>query len=143
MCSYFRIAGDLRNNGHFFANWPKTWPMPIRSYALQSLVKPAHLKFSRSNVANLAGKTSLTDVFNLIKHCDLVVANDSAPMHIAAAMQRRIVPLFGPTNFLGYGPYPLDCDRHTVLSKCNLADLAVGDVFNACAAQIDNFLHSH
>ncbi|MDR2436322.1 MAG: glycosyltransferase family 9 protein [Puniceicoccales bacterium] len=103
---------------------------------------PVHWRFSQSNVANLAGKTSLVDVLNLIKRCDLVVANDSAPAHIAAAMQRRIVVLFGPTNFLEHGPYPVGCDRHTTLSKRDLANLAVEDVFDACAIQIDNFLRS-
>jgi ADP-heptose:LPS heptosyltransferase len=98
------------------------------------------LKFSHGNVENLAGETSLLDVLSLIKRCEVVVANDSAPMHIGAAMQRRVVALFGPTDCQKYGPYPLDSDRHTILSKRNLADLAMGDVFAACAAQINNFL---
>ena len=39
---------------------------------------------------------------------DLVIANDSGPMHIAAAQGRPLVTLFGPTNPVRTGPYRRD-----------------------------------
>lgn len=41
----------------------------------------------------------------LIKRCDLFVANDSAPMHIAAAVKTPVVGIFGPTNPDATGPF--------------------------------------
>jgi ADP-heptose:LPS heptosyltransferase len=54
---------------------------------------------------NLAGKTSLREVTALLERAELVIANDSGPMHIAAALDRPLVTLFGPTNAVRTGPY--------------------------------------
>jgi ADP-heptose:LPS heptosyltransferase len=86
------------------------------------------------------GRTNLRDVLGLIGGCDMLIANDSAPIHIGAALRKRIVALFGPTDPRKYGPYPVDCMRHTILSRPNLANLLVDEVFDASAIQIDNFL---
>lgn len=48
---------------------------------------------------NAYGKTkSITELAALMELSDLVVCVDSAPMHIAAALQKRLVALFGPTE---------------------------------------------
>lgn len=45
------------------------------------------------------GKTgSLTELVGLIDLCDLMVCVDSAPMHLAVALSKRLVALFGPTD---------------------------------------------
>lgn len=55
---------------------------------------------------DFAGKTSLTELTSIIKNVELLICNDSAPMHIAAAMQTPLVALFGPTTEeLGFFPY--------------------------------------
>lgn len=54
---------------------------------------------------NLAGKTSLKQLIALIARAKLVVANDSGPMHIAAALGRPLVTMFGPTNPELTGPF--------------------------------------
>ncbi|HYE18523.1 MAG TPA: glycosyltransferase family 9 protein [Tepidisphaeraceae bacterium] len=54
---------------------------------------------------NLGGKTSLRELCALIEGAQLVIANDSGPMHIAAAMNRPLVTVFGPTNPVRTGPY--------------------------------------
>jgi heptosyltransferase-2 len=41
----------------------------------------------------------------LINNCDLIIANDSGPMHIAAALDIPTIGLFGPTNPKMHGPY--------------------------------------
>jgi lipopolysaccharide heptosyltransferase II len=46
----------------------------------------------------------------LIKNCDLVIANDSGPMHISAALGIPTLGIFGPTNPKAHGPYSLNSD---------------------------------
>ncbi|MEC9491186.1 lipopolysaccharide heptosyltransferase II [Flexistipes sp.] len=55
---------------------------------------------------DFAGKTSLTELASIIGNLDLLISNDSAPMHIAAALEIPLVALFGPTiQSLGFFPY--------------------------------------
>ncbi len=54
---------------------------------------------------NLTGKTSLPEMVEWIRICDLVVTNDTGPMHVAAALKKRIIALFGPTEPRRTGPY--------------------------------------
>ncbi len=63
-------------------------------------------------VINLAGKTSLTDVVDLMSCVDTVVSNDSGLMHVAAALARPLVALYGSTS-PDFTP-PL-CDRAEIL----------------------------
>lgn len=52
----------------------------------------------KASVLNLVGKTSLEDLTSLVKRLNVLVTGDTAPLHIAAAMQTPIVALFGPTD---------------------------------------------
>jgi heptosyltransferase-2 len=46
----------------------------------------------------LAGKTSLRALLALISECDVLVTNDSGPMHIAYAVGTPLVAIFGSTS---------------------------------------------
>lgn len=55
--------------------------------------------------ANLAGRTSLRELAAVIELAQRVVCLDSGPMHIAAALNKPTVALFGPTDAARTGPW--------------------------------------
>jgi predicted lipopolysaccharide heptosyltransferase III len=86
------------------------WGPGEREYAEQvrSLMRyPAHI----------APETTLKELGSLLSLCQLVVANDSGPMHIAAAVGTPTVGIFGPTNWRLQGPYG---SRHRAAYKKDL-----------------------
>jgi lipopolysaccharide heptosyltransferase II len=54
---------------------------------------------------NLCGATSLPEMIEWVRLCDLMVTNDTGPMHAAAALGKPLVALFGPTEPRRTGPY--------------------------------------
>jgi lipopolysaccharide heptosyltransferase II len=54
---------------------------------------------------DLAGGTTLKQFIALLAQADLLVCNDSGPMHLAAALGTPLVAFFGPTNPVRTGPY--------------------------------------
>ncbi len=54
---------------------------------------------------SLVGKTEILEMVELIRSSKLVICNDSGPMHIAAALKKPIVAIFGPTEPRRTGPY--------------------------------------
>jgi heptosyltransferase I len=57
---------------------------------------------------NLAGETTLTELAALIRRGAICVSNDSGPMHLAVALGRPVVAVFGPTDPVWAGPYRQD-----------------------------------
>ncbi|MDE9433311.1 ADP-heptose--LPS heptosyltransferase RfaF [Xenorhabdus bovienii] len=53
---------------------------------------------TREDCLNLAGQTSLEQAVNIIAACDAIVTNDSGLMHVAAALNRPLVALYGPSS---------------------------------------------
>lgn len=58
----------------------------------------------------LAPKSSLNQMAALISKCKMIIANDSGPMHIAAALKIPTLGIFGPTNPKAHGPYSPNSD---------------------------------
>ena len=56
------------------------------------------------SLLNLAGKTGLRELISLISECDLLVTNDSGPMHIGYAVRTPVVAIFGSTSSEHTGP---------------------------------------
>jgi len=54
---------------------------------------------------NLCGQTSLPEMVEWLRLCELMVTNDTGPMHVAAALGKPLVALFGPTEPRRTGPY--------------------------------------
>src|SRR5207247_9500898 len=59
---------------------------------------------TQKKIIDLSGKTDLLTLAALIGQARLLVTVDSAPMHLAAAMQTPQVILFGPTNPFHWRP---------------------------------------
>jgi heptosyltransferase-2 len=49
-------------------------------------------------IRNLAGQLSLAETIQLLANAELVVSNDTAPLHMALTTPARVVGLFGPTR---------------------------------------------
>jgi lipopolysaccharide heptosyltransferase II len=54
---------------------------------------------------DLTGKTSLSEMVEWIRLSELMVTNDTGPMHVAAALGKPVIALFGPTEPRRTGPY--------------------------------------
>jgi ADP-heptose:LPS heptosyltransferase len=139
----------------------KRWP--IERFA--AMVKPIEDRFGLKTILaggpdaaalasaipgalNLAGKTTLRQLVALLERADLVIANDTGPMHIASALGRPLVTMFGPTSPLQTGPYGrmesvvrLDMPCSPCFSRqCShqscLRQLQVGPVLELAAEQL-------
>jgi len=101
-------------------------------------------------VIDLSGKISLEEFCAAISMCNLVITNDGGPFHIAQALSRNAIVLFGPVDEKVYGAYPLTdscvvfakhiscrpCYKSFKFSGCNsdkqcLREIGVDEVFIA------------
>ena len=71
-------------------------------------------------VVNLAGLTSMRELASLISISDVLLTNDSGPMHVADALGTPVVALFGSTNEIVTGPYRqgVVVHKHVECSPC-------------------------
>jgi len=54
---------------------------------------------------DLTGKLSLPEMIEWIRACELMISNDTGPMHVAAALGKPVIGIFGPTEPRRTGPY--------------------------------------
>jgi heptosyltransferase-1 len=54
---------------------------------------------------DLAGMTTLSELAALIRRAAICITNDSGPMHLAVALDRPVISIFGPTDPIWIGPY--------------------------------------
>lgn len=74
---------------------------------------------SQDAAANLCGRTTLRELAALVERAAVVVTADSTPMHMAAALSRPLVALFGPTSPRRTGPYGRMLDVLRVELPCS------------------------
>lgn len=77
-------------------------------------------------------ETTLAELGAFLRRCGLLVSNDSAPMHMAAALDVPTVGIFGPTDPRAQGPLG---DGHGVVRKesvdclgCNRIKCPIGNI---------------
>jgi heptosyltransferase I len=88
---------------------------------------------------NLAGETTLSELAALIFRTAICVTNDSGPMHLAVALGRPVVSVFGPTDPVWAGPYRhLDSVLRAELpcSPCYLRELHRCNYGHDCMKQV-------
>lgn len=56
-------------------------------------------------VVSFGGKLSLPDLASLIAGCDFLLCVDSLPFHMANALKKRVIALFGPTSDVTWGAW--------------------------------------
>ena len=91
--------------------------------AIQSALDPA----VRPSVVDLVGATDVAMLMAVLARCDVVVANDSGAMHVASAVGRPVVAIFGPTDERATAPMgPHTLVRHDVWCRpCLLRDCPI------------------
>ncbi|MEJ5304587.1 MAG: lipopolysaccharide heptosyltransferase II [Ignavibacteria bacterium] len=79
-----------------------------------------------SNISHLAKETSIREMVALISKCRAVIANDSGPMHLSAAIGIPTIGIFGPTNPYAHGPFGKNCfwvrNENLECIQCNLRE---------------------
>jgi heptosyltransferase-2 len=86
----------------------------VPAAAMAREIQAAHFEPPES-VQCLAGRTSVRDLAAALKACDVVLTNDSGPMHLAAAVGTPVVALFGSTSPELTGPGLPGDARHAIL----------------------------
>jgi heptosyltransferase-2 len=124
--------------------------LELRKYINDMIKSPNSMIVEADNLSRSAA---------VIKRCNLFVSNDSSLMHVASAMQRKVVVIIGPTNqkFIHpwktehkivtlnlecspcffYSPRPLICTRSDIQYKC-IRELSVDMVFDAVKGLLNN-----
>lgn len=79
-----------------------------------------------SDVSVLGSETSVREMVALISKCKAVIANDSGPMHLSAAIGVPTIGIFGPTNPYAHGPFGKNCywvrNENLECIQCNLRE---------------------
>jgi heptosyltransferase II len=73
----------------------------------------------------LAGRTGLPSLMGLISLCRLFITNDSGPMHLAAALDKPQIAIFGSTDEIATGPFSRNAHvvhKHVECSPCLLRE---------------------
>lgn len=90
---YAALAEKLIADGYQVVLFGSAKDHPAGEDIRQSLTEQA-----QAFCMNLAGKTSLDQAVVLIAACQAVVSNDSGLMHVAAALNKPLVALYGPSS---------------------------------------------
>lgn len=101
----------------------KQWPVEYFNKLAESLKKLSNVRLivvggkdeinlpiEKENIIDMRGKTSLLELADILSRADVVVTNDSSPIHIASAFKKpKIFALFGPTiEKFGFFPWSLN-----------------------------------
>jgi len=123
-------GGNWTNKRWDPANWAKLCDMLIEKYGVKIIFSGAPKDVDlyliiqdmmKNNAYSFCGKTTIRQVGALFNRCDLIISADSGPLHIACALQKKIIALFGPTDPKITGLY--DHRENIVIQKdvkCNI-----------------------
>lgn len=122
-------AADVGLNYLVGSKWPnKAWPMESWQMLETVLIRQGYV------VSWQQGKNDLHDYMAWLGSCRLIITNDSLGLHLAQALQRKVVGLFGPTSekevfFYGVGCAVVAdnaCGQRPCLSpKCRMPESCI------------------
>jgi heptosyltransferase I len=128
------------------ASWPsKCYPKEHFATVCSSLPYPCYLIWGsdteykdaqwiaeHSQNTIIAPKMSLKELVNFIAYCELTIGNDTGPTHMAWAMNRPSITLFGPTNERMIFPTPTNIGIKSPslvdIMKINRHDFSIRDI---------------
>lgn len=110
---YAQLADRLLDMGYGIAYYGGPMDVAIVNETIRLMRNKEH-----SLLKTFTGKMTLLELAALLKKCNVLVTNDTGPMHVAVAMNVPLVSMFGPSPVPGFYPYndksvvlktPLDC----------------------------------
>lgn len=104
------LMRSLQNRGHRIV--VTAAPDAAEQALVREILAPLGLP-----VVDLSGQLSLKQLAALTAMAKVFVGVDSAPMHIAAAMQTPVAVLFGPSGDLEWGPWRVP---HRILTSAHI-----------------------
>jgi ADP-heptose:LPS heptosyltransferase len=109
---------------------------------------------AKQNLLDSSGKFSLPELIALIANAELLITNDTGPMHLAFALKTKTVSLFGPCSPQQYGGmgntisiyknvYCSPCVHEFLIPPCNgdnqcMKKIAVSEVLEATSKALRN-----
>lgn len=79
----------------------------------------------KSPLLDLTGQTSLSQLASLLKRCQLLISNDSGPVHVAVAVGTPVISIFGrnqaglsPTRWRPLGPFDIVLHKEVGCEVC-------------------------
>ena len=86
---YAEVANDAISKGWQVMLFGSDKDVPVTNQINQ---------LSQNKCIDLGGKTKLGEAIDLMSLCDTVISNDSGLMHVAAALNKKIVAIFGSSD---------------------------------------------
>lgn len=86
---YAEVANAKLNEG---------WDVWLFGSAKDAAVTETIMQLTNHRCIDLAGKTQLEEAVDLLALADVIVSNDSGLMHIAAALHKPLIAIYGPTS---------------------------------------------
>lgn len=86
---YAEVANDAIKKGWEVWLFGSDKDAPVTHYINQ---------LTQNNCIDFGGKTKLSEAIDLIGLCDTVISNDSGLMHIAAALNKKLIAIFGSSD---------------------------------------------
>ncbi len=126
------------------ASWqPKRWPVHNFAQVIRKLVAQFKVQIvlcggksdqpvcaelsellSSLQIIDLSGKTSLTELVEIIRGAKLVLTNDSAPIHLSAATRTPSVCILGGGHFKRFLPYQTEQHSNSTLPTVIYQEIA-------------------
>ena len=74
------------------------WQVWLLGSAKDAVVTAQINQLTQHQCVDLSGKTSLTDAVDLLSCVEAVISNDSGLMHVAAALDKKLIALYGSSD---------------------------------------------